>query len=95
MRVLVVEDDLQLGDALVAGLRQHGHVVDRFCRGEEADAALKVSPYDVAVLDLGLPGGDGMLWLRRCQTACDRPEARRTMARRRAAISSMATGFTR
>jgi two-component system response regulator QseB len=65
MRVLVVEDDLQLGDALAAGLRQHGHVVDWFCSGNEADAALKVSPYDAAVLDLGLPGGDGMLWLRR------------------------------
>lgn len=65
MRVLVVEDDLELGDALAAGLRQHGHVVDWFCDGNAADGALKVSPYDAALLDLGLPGGDGLLWLGR------------------------------
>ena len=63
MRVLILEDDPQLGDALAAGLRQHGHVVDWFGNGREADAALKTSPYDAVVLDLGLPGDDGMTWL--------------------------------
>ncbi len=63
MRVLVVEDDLLLGDALAAGLRQDGHAVDWFTDGAQADAAILGAPYDVAVLDLGLPGGDGVEWL--------------------------------
>jgi two-component system, OmpR family, response regulator QseB len=65
MRVLVVEDDVLLGDALATGLRQLGHVVDWFQDGAQADAALAGGPYDAALLDLGLPGGDGMEWLRR------------------------------
>ncbi len=66
MRVLIVEDDSLLGDALAAGLRQRGQVVDWFQSGPQADAALTgSSSYDAVVLDLGLPGGDGMEWLGR------------------------------
>jgi two-component system response regulator QseB len=65
MKILVVEDDPQLGDALATGLRQLQHVVDWFRDGEQAHAALASVPYDAVVLDLGLPGGDGMRWLRR------------------------------
>jgi two-component system response regulator QseB len=65
MRLLIVEDDNLLGDALATGLRQLGHVVDWFTNGAEADAALAHAPFDAVVLDLGLPGGDGMVWLRR------------------------------
>lgn len=65
MRLLIVEDDPLLGDALSAGLRLHGHAVDWFRNGQQADAALSDTPYDAAVLDLGLPGGDGMHWLHR------------------------------
>jgi two-component system response regulator QseB len=65
MRLLIVEDDLQLGDALATGLRQLGHAVDAFRDGTQADAALHGAPYDALVLDLGLPGEDGMHWLRR------------------------------
>ncbi|WP_298825360.1 response regulator [uncultured Piscinibacter sp.] len=64
MRILVVEDDAQLGDALATGLRQRQHVVDWFRDGTQANAALAGVPYDAVVLDLGLPGGDGMRWLR-------------------------------
>ncbi len=71
MRVLIVEDDLLLGDALAAGLRQRGQVVDWFRSGPEADAALAASAYDAVVLDLGLPGGDGMEWLRRWRARGD------------------------
>lgn len=69
MRVLVVEDDAQLGDALATGLRQRQHVVDWFRDGSQADAALAGVPYDAVVLDLGLPGGDGMRWLRQWRAA--------------------------
>ena len=65
MRLLILEDDAQLGDALAAGLRQLGHAVDWFASGAQADAAIDSAPYDAAVLDLGLPGTDGMVWLRR------------------------------
>ncbi|MBE7366035.1 response regulator [Ramlibacter pallidus] len=65
MRVLIVEDEALLGQALAAGLRQLGHAADWFVRGSEADAAMLAAPYDAIVLDLGLPGGDGMEWLRR------------------------------
>ncbi|QPF73509.1 response regulator [Roseateles sp. DAIF2] len=63
MRLLVVEDDAQLGEALMLGLRQLGHAVDWFRDGTRADAALGGAPYDAVVLDLGLPGGDGISWL--------------------------------
>ncbi|HEY5322008.1 MAG TPA: response regulator transcription factor [Caldimonas sp.] len=65
MRLLILEDDPQLGDALTTGLRQLGHAVDWFASGAQADAAIDGAPYDAAVLDLGLPGTDGMVWLRR------------------------------
>ena len=65
MHLLIVEDDHALGEALSTGLRQLGHVVDWFRDGAQADAALASAPFDAVVLDLGLPGGDGMSWLGR------------------------------
>ncbi len=65
MRLLIVEDDPSLGDALATGLRQLGHVVDWFRDGHQANSALSSAPYDAVVLDLGLPGTDGMVWLER------------------------------
>lgn len=65
MRLLILEDDLALGEALALGLRQHGHVVDLFCQGAEAHNALMSTDYDAVVLDLGLPGEDGVFWLQR------------------------------
>ena len=69
MRLMIVEDDGLLGDALAQGLRQRGHAVDWFRNGALADAALSGAPFDAVVLDLGLPGGDGMTWLRRWREA--------------------------
>jgi two-component system, OmpR family, response regulator QseB len=65
MRVLIVEDEELLGQALTTGLRQLGYAADWFTNGQDADGALIGAPYDAVVLDLGLPGGDGMVWLRR------------------------------
>ena len=65
MRLLVVEDDPQLGEALSQGLRQRGHAVDWFRDGQQADHAIASASYDAVVLDLGLPGGDGITWLTR------------------------------
>ncbi|GAP36971.1 two-component system response regulator QseB [Piscinibacter sakaiensis] len=62
---MIVEDDAALGEALAAALRLHGHAVDWFRDGGAADAALAGAPYDALVLDLGLPGADGLVWLQR------------------------------
>ncbi|MBX9346063.1 response regulator [Chromobacterium vaccinii] len=60
MRILVVEDDAQIGDGLQMGLRQLGFAVDWLRDGRQALAALPAAPYDAVVLDLGLPGMDGI-----------------------------------
>ena len=65
MRVLVVEDDPLLGDALHVGLRQRGFDVDWVRDGVAAELALRSEPFAAAVLDLGLPRLDGIEWLRR------------------------------
>ncbi len=65
MRVLIVEDDPQLGDGLMVGLRQSGFAVDWLKDGEAADRALASEDFDLLVLDLGLPKLAGMELLRR------------------------------
>lgn len=65
MRILMVEDDALLGDGLASGLRALGFAVDWFRDGAAADGALAIAPYEAILLDLSLPGGDGMEWLAR------------------------------
>ena len=64
MRILLVEDDALLGDALQAGLRQAGHAVDWTRDGIAAETALAAEEYAAVVLDLGLPRKDGLDVLR-------------------------------
>ena len=65
MRVLIVEDDKVLADALTRYLQQAGYVVDTAGSGVEADAILATEEFDLVVLDIGLPGMDGFEVLRR------------------------------
>ena len=65
MRLLVVEDDLDLAGQLAEALRDAGYVVDLTRDGEEAEFLGDTEPYDAVVLDLGLPGIDGMTILER------------------------------
>ncbi len=60
MRILLAEDDPLLGDGLRAGLRQLGFQVDWVRDGDAAERELRAQPYEVAVLDLGLPRKDGL-----------------------------------
>src|SRR3990167_8324549 len=60
MRVLLAEDDAMLGDGLRAGLRQLGFQVDWVRDGLAAERELSGGEYTAAVLDLGLPGKDGL-----------------------------------
>jgi DNA-binding response OmpR family regulator len=68
MRVLVIEDDVLLGDAIQAGLKQSGYAVDWMKDGISADQALSTEPYAAAVLDLGLPRMSGLEVLRRLRS---------------------------
>jgi len=65
MRILLVEDDPQLGDGLMIGLRQAGFAVDWVKDGVAADVALATEPFGLMILDLGLPKLSGMDLLRR------------------------------
>ncbi|MCC7272358.1 MAG: response regulator transcription factor [Alphaproteobacteria bacterium] len=60
MRVLLLEDDLRLATALADTLRRAGFAVDHAADGEDGAAMGESEPYDAAVLDLGLPGRDGI-----------------------------------
>ena len=59
MRILVVEDDLDLIDLLDEGLTMYGYAVDKAYDGEEAIDMAYVESYDVIVLDINLPKKDG------------------------------------
>ena len=60
MRVLLVEDNELLGSAVEAGLQQAGYTVDWLRDGDQATVVLRSDEPDLVVLDLGLPGRDGM-----------------------------------
>ncbi|MCU6681857.1 two-component system response regulator QseB [Leclercia sp. H6W5] len=64
MRILLVEDDKLIGDGIKIGLTKLGFSVDWFTEGETGRAALYSAPYDAVVLDLTLPGIDGLQILR-------------------------------
>jgi CheY-like chemotaxis protein len=64
MRILLVEDDKLIGDGIKAGLSKMGFSIDWFTAGLEGKNALYSAPYDAAILDLTLPGIDGLDILR-------------------------------
>lgn len=65
MRVLIVEDDAGIATGLAAMLKTSGYAVDWVTTLSLATAALRVEPFDLALLDLNLPDGDGLDWLKR------------------------------
>jgi len=73
LRLLIVEDDRELREALSALLRQAGYEVDAHADGREAFNSLLGSEYDLAIVDLMLPGMNGLALvrnLRRQLSAC-------------------------
>ena len=60
MRLLVIEDEPRISEILKSGLQRAGFAVDMVGRCADARAALALAPYDAAILDLGLPDGDGI-----------------------------------
>ncbi len=64
MRVLLVEDDAMIGEAVVAGLSADGYTVDWVRDGGAAELSIGTHPYSLILLDLGLPKRDGIEILR-------------------------------
>ena len=64
MRILIAEDDEILGDALATSLTLEGFAVDWLTNGADVTHALSVETFDLLILDLGLPGQDGLSVLR-------------------------------
>jgi two-component system, OmpR family, response regulator len=65
LRILIAEDDPALAEALAFSLERAGYAVDRVFTGLAADATLKDGVFSLLILDLGLPGLDGLEVLRR------------------------------
>ncbi|HEX4590103.1 MAG TPA: response regulator transcription factor [Gemmataceae bacterium] len=65
IRVLVVEDDAEIADYLVRGLREEGFTVEQSADGQDAWHRLKTAVWDVVLLDWSLPATDGLSVLRR------------------------------
>ena len=65
MRLLLVEDDVMVASGIKLGLADAGYAVDWVGSGERALEVLAAETFDVAVIDIGLPGMDGLELTRR------------------------------
>ncbi|MCO5110681.1 MAG: response regulator transcription factor [Burkholderiaceae bacterium] len=65
MRLLLVEDDIMVASGIKLGLSDAGYAVDWVGSGERAEEVLQRETFDVAVVDIGLPGMDGLELTRR------------------------------
>ena len=70
MRLLLVEDDIMVASGIKLGLADAGYAVDWVGSGERAEEVLQRETFDVAIVDIGLPGMDGLELTRRLR----RPE---------------------
>ena len=68
MRILVVEDNDLVADAITMGLAAAGFAVDRSASAEAAHSALATEHFDLLVVDVGLPGEDGLSLVRRLRS---------------------------
>lgn len=73
MRLLIVEDNVRLASVVAERLGARGFCVDTVADLKSADAAMRACGYDGVILDLGLPDGDGLEWLKARKTGGDAP----------------------
>lgn len=94
MRILLLEDDRILGEALRDFMRTDDHVVEWCCRLSEARTAYTHQPYDALVIDWQLPDGSGLAWLKSLREANDSTPALMITARDQLAdrLSGLNTG---
>ena len=71
MRILLLEDDKQLGPYITNGLREEGHVVDHFADGKDALIAAMGQEFDLLILDRMVPGLDGLAVLKSLRASKD------------------------
>ncbi len=71
MRILLLEDDSQLGPWVAGGLREEGHVVDHFVDGKDALIAAMGQAFDLLILDRMVPGLDGLSLLKSLRASKD------------------------
>ncbi len=69
MRLLLVEDDDIVADAIMRGLSAANYTVLRVGSAEAAQSALAAEEFALAVIDVGLPGADGLILVRRLRSA--------------------------
>jgi DNA-binding response OmpR family regulator len=99
VRILVVEDEVELAEALATGLRREGYAVDVAHDGRGAVDRLSVSAYDLVTLDLNLPDVDGVELARRIRTdpflapIDDEPAPRVLMVTARDGVGERVTGL--
>ncbi len=99
MRILVVEDEVELADAIAKGLRREGYAVDVATDGAGAVDRLSLSPYDLITLDLNLPDMDGLELAQRVRTdpmlspVDDEPAPRILMLTARDGVGERVTGL--
>lgn len=91
MRILVVEDERILCDGIAEDLELEKYTADRCYDGEDAYERLSVEHYDLVILDLNLPGMDGLELLRRIRT--ERPELRVLILSARAQMRDKVLGL--
>ena len=91
MRILVVEDELDLQEAIADGLRIDGYAVDTCDNGEEAYELLYEVNYDLVVLDLNLPKMDGLEVLERIRD--EKPELKVLILSARGSVNDKVKGL--
>ena len=75
MRILLLEDDKQLGPWIAGGLREEGHVVDHFDDGKDALMAAMGQEFDLFILDRMVPSLDGLAVLKSLRASKDKTPA--------------------
>ena len=75
MRILLLEDDKQLGPWIAGGLREEGHVVDHFEDGKDALMAAMGQTFDLLILDRMVPSLDGLAVLKSLRASKDKTPA--------------------
>ena len=63
MRILLVEDDAMISESICASLKDASYAVDSVDNGQIVETAVRSQNYDIVLLDLGLPGKDGLMVL--------------------------------